>query len=82
MNAKPNIEILIEGHTDNVGTHPINDALSLKRAESVKGYLVKQGIPAKRVSTTGFGERKPLASNNSEFGRRLNRRTEIVIVAK
>jgi outer membrane protein OmpA-like peptidoglycan-associated protein len=82
MNAKPNIEILIEGHTDNVGTHPVNDALSLKRAESVKGYLVKQGIPAKRVSTTGFGERKPLASNNSEFGRRLNRRTEIVIVAK
>ncbi|MBX3045246.1 MAG: OmpA family protein [Candidatus Kapabacteria bacterium] len=82
MQAKPNIEIMIEGHTDAIGSHEVNDALSIRRAESVKAYLVKYGIEARRVSTTGFGKRKPLASNNNEFGRRLNRRTEIIIVAK
>lgn len=82
MQAKPNIEILIEGHTDAIGTHEVNDALSLRRAESVKQYLIKAGINANKMKTTGYGERKPLASNENEFGRRLNRRTEIVIIAK
>jgi outer membrane protein OmpA-like peptidoglycan-associated protein/Mg-chelatase subunit ChlD len=82
MNAKPNISIMIEGHTDNVGAHNLNDDLSLMRAESVKRYLIKSGIAERRISTKGYGKRKPLASNNTEFGRRLNRRTEIVIVSK
>lgn len=82
MVAKPNIEILIEGHTDGVGTNEVNDALSVRRAESVRSYLLLQGIDQKRITTKGYGKRKPLASNNTEFGRRLNRRTEIIIVAK
>jgi outer membrane protein OmpA-like peptidoglycan-associated protein len=82
MNAKPNIEIQIEGHTDAVGSNDVNDALSVKRAESVKQYLIKSGINPQKMQVKGFGERKPLASNDTEFGRMLNRRTEIVIIAK
>jgi OOP family OmpA-OmpF porin len=82
MTNKPNVVILVEGHTDNVGSNRINDALSKRRAESVKRYLVKKGISPRRIKTVGYGERRPIASNATEWGRRLNRRTEIVIVAK
>lgn len=82
MNNKKNVVILVEGHTDNRGSHRINDYLSKRRAESVKKYLVKKGINAKRIRTKGYGKRKPIASNATEFGRSLNRRTEIVIISK
>jgi outer membrane protein OmpA-like peptidoglycan-associated protein/Mg-chelatase subunit ChlD len=82
MKNKPNVVILVEGHTDNVGSNRINDALSKRRAENVKRYLVKKGINPRRIKTIGYGERRPIASNATEWGRRLNRRTEIVIVAK
>ncbi len=82
MKAKENIVILVEGHTDNVGSYAINDKLSLLRANSVKAYLVKSGISEHRIRTKGYGERRPIADNRSEFGKRLNRRTEIIIVSK
>ncbi len=82
MQSKPKVEILIEGHTDAVGSHPTNDKLSLARAESVKRYLMRKGISEKRIQTTGYGKRKPIASNDTDFGRKLNRRTEIIIIAK
>ncbi len=82
MGVKPQIAIMIEGHTDNIGSHRINDRLSLQRAESVKRYLVSRGVDENRIKTKGYGERRPIASNRQDFGRRLNRRTEIVIVAK
>lgn len=82
MTNKPNVAILVEGHTDSRGSHQINDALSLLRAESVKKYLIKKGISEFRIQTTGYGKRKPIATNATEFGRSLNRRTEIIIVAK
>jgi len=82
MRSKPNISILIEGHTDYVGGHALNDKLSLRRAESVKQYLIKRGIPAHRINTKGYGKRRPIADNATDFGKRLNRRTEIVIIAK
>ncbi|NLO18379.1 MAG: OmpA family protein [Ignavibacteria bacterium] len=82
MKSRANISILIEGHTDYVGSHALNDRLSLRRAESVKQYLIQKGIPAHRVSTKGYGKRRPIADNGTEFGKRLNRRTEIVIIAK
>ena len=82
MEAKPNIAIMIEGHTDNIGPDKFNLELSKKRAESVKAYLVSQGIDSLRINTKGQGEEKPIASNATEFGRKLNRRTEIIIVAK
>lgn len=82
MKAKPTIAIIVEGHTDNIGSDELNDRLSEERSESVKRYLVKKGISELRIQTRGFGEKRPIATNKTEFGRRLNRRTEIIIVAK
>lgn len=82
MKNRQNVTIMIEGHTDAIGSHAVNDRLSLVRAEVVKNYLVKNGISAKRIKTTGYGERRPIASNDTEFGRKLNRRTEIIIISK
>lgn len=82
MKNRQNVTIVIEGHTDAVGSHAINDRLSLERAEVVKRFLIQNGINAKRIKTTGYGERRPIASNDTEFGRKLNRRTEIVIISK
>lgn len=70
----------VEGHTDSIGTHEYNMALSRDRAESVRGYLLGSGIPAGRVgSATGFGKTRPVASNDNAAGRQMNRRVEIVI---
>jgi outer membrane protein OmpA-like peptidoglycan-associated protein len=82
MQSKPAMTVTIEGHTDWVGSNELNDVLSERRAESVKNYLVNKGIDTKRIQTHGFGKRKPIASNETEFGRSLNRRTEIVITSK
>jgi outer membrane protein OmpA-like peptidoglycan-associated protein len=82
LRNKTNVVILVEGHTDAVGSNKVNDALSTQRAESVKRYLVNNGIPAYRIKTKGYGKRRPIANNDTEFGRQLNRRTEIVIVSK
>lgn len=82
LTNKPNVVIQIEGHTDNVGSHAVNDRLSLERAESVKDYLVANGIDPSRMKTKGYGERRPLVSNRTEFGRAANRRTEIIIIGK
>ncbi|HOV92909.1 MAG TPA: OmpA family protein [Candidatus Kapabacteria bacterium] len=82
MASRPEIKILIEGHTDNVGTLEANQLLSEKRAEVVKQYLIKRGISPDRIQSIGYGELKPLASNATSFGRQLNRRTEIVILSK
>jgi len=82
MISKENISILIEGHTDSIGSDALNDNLSLQRAESVKKYLISKGVDAARMTSHGFGKRKPIASNRDEFGRQLNRRTEIIIVSK
>ncbi len=82
MRNKPNVAIIVEGHTDDRGSNQYNDRLSLLRAESVKNYLISKGINPNRIKTKGYGERKPIASNTTDFGRQLNRRTEIVIVSK
>lgn len=82
MKNRQNVTIMIEGHTDNIGSHAVNDRLSLVRANVVRDYLIEKGINPKRIKTTGYGERRPIASNDTEFGRKLNRRTEIVIISK
>lgn len=82
MLNKKNIAILVEGHTDSVGSDAFNDNLSLKRANAVKTYLIGRGIAADKIQVKGFGKRKPIASNDTDFGRSLNRRTEIVIQSK
>ncbi len=82
MKSRPAVQVRIEGHTDNRGTAKINKTLSLARAETVKAYLVQKGIDPKRIQTVGYGPSRPIGDNNTEFGRGLNRRTEIVIIAK
>jgi len=82
MKSRPAVRIRVEGHTDNTGSVKLNNALSEKRAESVKAYLAQHGVDPRRIDVIGYGPSKPIASNSNEFGRRLNRRTEIVITAK
>jgi outer membrane protein OmpA-like peptidoglycan-associated protein len=69
----------IEGHTDSVGNADYNQRLSQRRAESVRSYLVQQGIGRERLTASGLGQTQPVASNDSDSGRQLNRRVEIVI---
>jgi outer membrane protein OmpA-like peptidoglycan-associated protein len=76
--AQPSWNFAIEGHTDNVGSDAHNQALSEKRAISVKAYLVAAGVDANRLTTQGFGASRPVASNDTALGRSQNRRVEIV----
>lgn len=82
MNSRKNVRVRVEGHTDSRGSQKGNKILSLTRAEAVKAYLVQRGIDATRIATIGFGSTRPIGDNETEFGRSLNRRTEIVITAK
>jgi outer membrane protein OmpA-like peptidoglycan-associated protein len=79
--ANPKIAIEIGGHTDSQGSDDTNLALSMDRAFEIKGYLEKMGVPGKRITAKGYGESKPVASNDNEEGRSKNRRTEFVITA-
>ncbi|MEZ4897668.1 MAG: OmpA family protein [Saprospiraceae bacterium] len=79
LKQNPNIHILIEGHTDNVGDLKANIELSQKRAMGIKEYLVYNGIAKERIDTKGFGPTKPLNDNSTEEKRRENRRVEIKI---
>lgn len=78
MKANPDLEIGVEGHTDNVGNPKSNKILSEERAKSVAAAIVAQGIDAKRLSAEGFGQDKPIADNKTEEGRAKNRRVELV----
>ena len=73
--------LLIVGHTDQVGSSEYNQALSERRAESSARYLVSQGVNGARVDTRGLGETEPVASNGTEAGRQANRRVEVAIFA-
>jgi len=76
-----NLEVIIAvGHTDSVGSDAYNQKLSVKRAESVKAYLVSKGIEKNRIYTEGKGEKQPVADNKTNEGRAKNRRVEIEVV--
>jgi outer membrane protein OmpA-like peptidoglycan-associated protein/tetratricopeptide (TPR) repeat protein len=77
--ANPKLTLQINGYTDNVGKPTDNLILSTNRTKAVINYLVKRGIAIKRLTGKGFGETKPIASNNDEAGRAQNRRTEIIV---
>lgn len=77
--AHPSLQLTVEGHTDNVGTDEYNRQLSENRANSVRDYLIQQGIIASSVRARGFGESQPVASNDSAAGRQENRRVELVV---
>ncbi|MCC5862967.1 MAG: OmpA family protein [Gammaproteobacteria bacterium] len=75
----PDRTVLIEGHTDSVGSESSNFLLSQRRADSVKAYLVRQGVSADRLATSGLGQGSPVAGNDTATGRQQNRRVEVVI---
>lgn len=81
MMENPKLRIQISGHTDNVGKKEDNLTLSLNRAKSVAAYLTGKGIEAARIISKGFGDSKPVASNDTEQGKSLNRRTELNVVS-
>ena len=70
----PGLRVLIVGHTDNVGDPARNRTLSISRAREVRKYLIGRGVPADRLQAFGFGDTRPLKSNATEEGRRVNRR--------
>lgn len=74
-------ELIIMGHTDNVGTDSYNQTLSEKRAASVASYLKGKSVAGDRLTIKGFGKTKPVADNATSSGRQLNRRVEIAIIA-
>jgi outer membrane protein OmpA-like peptidoglycan-associated protein len=79
LSEYPDRSVLIEGHTDDVGSDESNFNLSQRRANSVQSYLVGQGIAAARLSTSGLGEGSPVAGNDTPTGRQQNRRVEVII---
>ncbi len=79
LNNRKWIQLSVEGHTDFKGDGVYNQSLSERRAIVVKDYLVSKGIDASKVTTIGYGQRKPVASNDTEEGRALNRRVEFRI---
>jgi outer membrane protein OmpA-like peptidoglycan-associated protein/tetratricopeptide (TPR) repeat protein len=81
MNENPAMKVQIRGYTDNVGSPADNLKLSTGRAVSVVNYLLGKGVNNSRLSFKGFGEANPIADNNSEQGRALNRRTELSVVS-
>jgi len=81
MKQNQNLKVEISGHTDFVGSKPFNKVLSQKRAAAVKSFLVSKGVDTRRIKTVGYGEERPLASNDDEKeGRSLNRRVEFRVL--
>ena len=77
----PNTDLLIVGHTDAVGTSQYNQTLSERRAAAAGNYLTGQGVNSARLRAVGRGETEPIAANDTERGRQLNRRVEVAIYA-
>jgi outer membrane protein OmpA-like peptidoglycan-associated protein len=77
----PNTVLLVVGHTDALGSTAYNQDLSARRATSASRYLGAQGVTSSRLRTSGRGEMEPIATNDTEFGRSLNRRIEVAIFA-
>ena len=80
LRENPAVRVRVEGHTDSTGPDQYNMGLSYRRAESVKNYLEGKGIDSNRLSVVGFGESKPLVSNNTRAGRAVNRRVEFKVL--
>jgi OOP family OmpA-OmpF porin len=80
MKQYPDLNVVIEGHTDSIGSDAYNEKLSRERADAVKNYMVeKNGIDANRIKAIGFGEKQPVASNDTSEGRAQNRRVEAAV---
>jgi outer membrane protein OmpA-like peptidoglycan-associated protein len=82
LRSYPDARVQLVGHTDSTGSAAANQSLSLARANTVKGLLVGQGVAANRISTTGYGQSRPISSNDTEAGRAQNRRLELNVTSK
>jgi outer membrane protein OmpA-like peptidoglycan-associated protein len=82
MKNNPDVEIEISGHTDSVGRSSYNQGLSDRRAKAVFDYLTENGITSERLVSRGFGESKPVTSNDTKEGQSQNRRVEFTILAE
>jgi outer membrane protein OmpA-like peptidoglycan-associated protein len=82
MHVRPTMRVRVEGHADSSGSHQKNIILANERAQAVSRYLVQSGINPSRIESTGYGDTRPIATNATEEGRRLNRRTEFLILQK
>ena len=80
LREDPARHILIEGHTDSIGSESYNLDLSQQRAAAVRNFLVRNGISPERITTRGYGKAYPVASNEAEAGRQQNRRVEVVVL--
>ena len=79
IESYPDLKLEIDGYTDSTGSPAFNQQLSQERADSVRSFLVSQGVPSTNLVTRGFGEEDPIASNQTASGRQLNRRVELVV---
>jgi outer membrane protein OmpA-like peptidoglycan-associated protein len=77
--SHPGLTLEVDGHTDSVGSDEVNMKLSEQRADTVRAYLVSQGVAPDTISAHGFGKEQPVATNDTAAGRQLNRRVEIVV---
>jgi outer membrane protein OmpA-like peptidoglycan-associated protein len=82
LKRAPQVELVIEGHTDNVGSAQENKALSVKRAQAVMDYLVKKGVDPAKLQAVGFGAEQPIAENGTPEGQFKNRRIEFKVMNK
>lgn len=82
MRENPTVRIQLSGHTDYKGSAEYNMTLSQNRAKAAMDYLIKKGVPPQRMEYKGYGKTQPIADNTTDAGRALNRRTEILIIAK
>ena len=80
LHSSPSLKIVIQGHTDNIGSAEFNQKLSEDRAKAVFDYLLSKGITEKQISYKGFGQDKPVKDNHTEQGRAYNRRVEFVVI--
>lgn len=77
LRDQPNVRYVVDGHTDSQGTDIYNQALSERRAQTVRDFQINHGVPAGQLTSRAFGESNPVSSNSTAFGRAQNRRVEI-----
>jgi OOP family OmpA-OmpF porin len=75
--ANPTVRVEVAGHTDSTGSSEVNERLSLARAESVKAFLIENGVAADRMEVRGYASTEPVATNKTASGRAQNRRVEL-----
>ena len=82
LKDKTSANIVLEGHTDSQGTRPLNQKLSEDRAETIRQELERRGVAGTRMSNAGFAFDRPVASNDTEAGRKVNRRVELIVIGE